>query len=177
MERNVVDPQRKTNPPIGLPFIKGVSEPLERIFKKHGIKTYHKPMNTLRQHLVHPKDPTQKEKKAGVIYEVKCETCSRLYIGETARTLGKRLEEHKKTTASAINEHCLETGHEMDWANVKIIGKEDHWMKRKIKEAIEIRRKKPSLNRDQGWDLPPIFCNLLSHDLTVSSHVTNGDQH
>ena len=169
--------QRKTHPPIGLPFIKGISEPLERIFKKHGVKIYHKPTNTLRQHLVHPKDPTHKENKTGVIYEVKCATCSRLYVGETSRTLGKRLEEHKKTTASAINEHCQNTGHQIDWKNVRILGKEDHWMKRKIKEAIEIRRKKPSLNRDQGWDLPPIFCNLLSHDLTVSSHVTNCDQH
>ena len=76
--------------------------------------------NTLRQHLVHPKDATEKEKKEGVICEVKCKTCSRLHIGEMARTLDI------KTTASAMNELCLETEHEMDWANVKIVWKEDH---------------------------------------------------
>ena len=164
----------KTKPPlIGIPYIKGISEPLERIFRKHGVAVYHKPVNTLRQQLVHPKDPTPKENKTGVIYQIRCKTCNRLYIGETARTLKTRIQEHKKTTSSAINEHQANTGHIIDWENVKIIGKEEQWMKRKIKEAIAIRRDRPSLNRDQGWDLPPIFNSLLSHDLTIGGHVTS----
>ena len=169
-QRDSITAEGKRHPPIGLPFIKGISEPLERTFRKHGVKIYHKPMNTLRQHLVHPKDSTHKLSKTGVIYEVRCRTCSRVYIGETGRSLRKRIEEHKKTTSSAIHEHYNTTGHQIDWDNVKILGRENHWLKRKIKEAIHIRCKRPSLNRDQGWDLPPIFCNLLSHD--TGSHVT-----
>ena len=167
------DGDKKKQPPIGIPYIKGISEPVQRIFNKYGVTIYHKPINTMRQLLVHPKDKTGKEKKTGVIYKIDCKTCEGTYIGETARTLGKRLEEHKKLTSSAVKEHQESTGHDIDWENVKIVGKEEHWMKRKIKEAITIRREKPSLNRDQGWDLPPIFCNLLSHDLTLGSHVTN----
>ena len=164
----------KPRPPlIGLPYIKGISEPLERTFKKYGVAVYHKPVNTVRQQLVHPKDPTPKELKSGVIYQIRCKTCNRLYVGETARTLKTRIEEHKKTTSSAIKEYQSNTGHIIDWENVKVIGKEDQWMKRKIKEAIAIRKDKPSLNRDQGWDLPPIFNSLLSHDLTLGSHVTS----
>ena len=163
----------KEQPPIGIPYIKGISEPIQRVFRKHGVSIYHKPINTIRQLLVHPKDKTNREQKTGVIYQIDCETCKGTYIGETARTLGKRLDEHKKLPSSAVKEHQESTGHNIDWKNVKIVGKEEHWMKRKIKEAITIRRVKPSLNRDQGWDLPPIFCNLLSHDLTLGSHVTN----
>ena len=144
---------------------------MERTFRKYGLAIYHKPVNTLRQQLVHPKDPTPKESKSGIIYQIRCKTCKRLYIGETARSLKTRMEEHRKTTSSAVREHQTDTGHEIDWENVKIIGKESQWMKRKIKEAIAIRRDKPSLNRDQGWDLPPIFNSLLSHDLTMGSHV------
>jgi hypothetical protein len=165
--------KKNRQPPIGLPYIRGMSEPLERIFRKHEISIYHKPVNTLRQQLVHPKDSTPKGKKTGVIYQIECQTCNRLYIGETARSLDKRLDEHRKTTTSAVNEHVKDTGHKIDWEGVKVIGKEDNWAKRKIKEAIAIRKNKPSLNRDQGWDLPPIFCSLLSHDLTLGSHVTN----
>jgi hypothetical protein len=163
---------RAKSPLIGIPYIKGVSEPLERVFRKHGVAIYHKPFNTIRQQLVHPKDPTPKDNKSGVIYQIQCKTCSRRYIGETARTLKTRIEEHKKTTSSAVNEHQTNTGHEIDWENVKVVGSEDKWMRRKIKESIAIRRDKPSLNRDQGWDLPPIFCSLLSHDLTLGGHVT-----
>ena len=83
------------------------------------------------------------------------------------------MDEHKKTASSAIREHQTNTGHVIDWENAKIIGREDHWLKRKIKEAIAIRKDKPSLNRDQGWDLPPIFNSLLSHDLTIGGHVTS----
>lgn len=51
---------------ITLQYIKGISEPLDRIFKKYDIRTYHKPFNTLRQQLVHPKDPTQKHTQKNI---------------------------------------------------------------------------------------------------------------
>ena len=74
-----------------------------------------------------------------------------------------RMVEHKKTTASATNEHCQNTGYQLDWKNVRIIKKEDQWMEWKITEAIEIRCKKSLLYRDHKCRLPLIFCNLLSH--------------
>jgi len=158
--------------PIGLPYIRGISEPLERIKKKHGIQVYHKPINTLRACLVHPKDKTDKLEKTGIVYQITCSTCKKIYIGETSRQLKKRLEEHRKTTNSAIKEHIDKTGHIIDWHSIKILDQDQNTSNRKIKEAIYIRKLKPSLNRDQGLDLPPIYHNLLSHDLTIGGHVT-----
>ena len=62
---------------------------------------------------------------------------------------------------SAVAEHCLEQGHDIKKENVKIIVREDHLWRRKIKESIEIRRRQPTMNRDQGYDLPRIYDQLL----------------
>ena len=55
-----------------------------------------KPQTTLRQVLVHPKDKVEKQKKAGVVYEIPCSQCEKVYIGETGRQLGTRITEHRK---------------------------------------------------------------------------------
>ena len=152
---------------VPLPYIQGVSERLSRVFKKHGVGVYHKPFNTIRTLLVHPKDPTPLEKKCGVVYEISCDNCPANYIGETARSLGTRVKEHlntKKDNLSAVGEHCRDTGHSVSWDNISVLCREDSTQKRKIREAIEICAGGPTLNRDSGVDLAPIYKGLLSRD-------------
>ena len=79
---------------ISLPYISKLSEQVARIFKSYNIPVYHKPINTLRSLLVHPKDRTAKAAKCGVVYDIQCPECDQHYIGETARTLGTRMKEH-----------------------------------------------------------------------------------
>ena len=45
------------------------------------------------------------------------------YIGETVRTLEKRLGEHRKQTTSANREHQSQANNEIDWEGVKILEK------------------------------------------------------
>ena len=157
---------------LPLPYVRGTSEKLARVFKKHGVRTYHKPVNTLRSLLVKPKDKTPIEKKCGVVYHITCDTCDQTYIGETARSLSTRFKEHSSTERSiltAVGEHCKNTGHSISWENIKVLSGESNYWRRKIKEAIEIRCQAPHLNRDQGMDLPPIYDTFWSCD---SRHVT-----
>ena len=109
---------------VGLPYVSGLSEHLSRVFRAQGTRTYHKPYNTLRSILVHPKDRTPTEKKTGVVYDITCNVCGEHYTGETARTLEKRMGEHQKQTTSAIREHQSQANQKIDWEGVKILDKE-----------------------------------------------------
>ena len=113
-----------------------------------------------------PKDPTPKESQCGLVYHIKCQSCEHTYIGETGRNMGVRFKEHttRKNTNSAVKEHLEATNHRCSMENVKILEREENWYKRKIKEAIMIQRHQPTLNRDKGLELPPVYSSLLSHD-------------
>ena len=82
----------KTN--VGLPYMPGISEALTRVFKAHGMDTYHRPINTIVSILVHPKDKTPDAQKCGLVYQVECPECPLTYIGETGRTLATRMKDH-----------------------------------------------------------------------------------
>ena len=73
-----------------IPYIKGTqTSPLPL-----GIRTTFRPTNTLRQLLVHPKDPVHQLERPGVVYHIPCTNCPQVYIGQTGRTLTQRLKEH-----------------------------------------------------------------------------------
>ena len=60
--------------PVSTPYISGVSEQLQRVFRYHSFPSYHKPFNTLRSPLVSAKDKTPKEKQC-VLIPQKCGGC------------------------------------------------------------------------------------------------------
>ena len=152
--------------PIGLPYVKGLSENLRRLFHANNISTYHKPINTLRSILVKPKDATPIEQQCGLVYHIKCQDCHHNYIGETGRNMGIRFKEHtiRKGTVSAVKEHLESSRHSCSLEDVRILDREEDWYRRKIKEAIMIERHHPTLNRDKGLELPAAYSSLLSHD-------------
>ena len=62
---------------------------------------------------------------------------------------------------SAVHEHCQLTGHLVDSSKTKVLATESNMLKRRIREAIEIRLQKPSLNRDNGFELANIYNTIL----------------
>ena len=75
---------------VSLPYVKGISQPLARIFKQRGVTVFHKPFNTQRRQLVRPKDTTPKQNRTGVVYEVTWKTCIKSYIGGNLKNTGKK---------------------------------------------------------------------------------------
>ncbi|XP_078580142.1 uncharacterized protein LOC144864161 [Branchiostoma floridae x Branchiostoma japonicum] len=168
---------------VTLPYIKGITEPLERIFRRHNIATAVKPKTTLRNLLVHPKDKLQDTVKTGCIYRIPCMGCDQVYIGETGRTFGCRLAEHKKEAEnikggrytrsqkkeaekeenkSAVTDHITRNNCVIDRDGAKVIDREDHRCTRWIKEAVWIRKSTPVMNRDEGgYRLSHVWDNIL----------------
>ena len=146
-----------------LPYVKGLSESMKNVGKKHGIQTYFRGGNTIKSLLMTPKDKDHITKKSGIIYRFKCNRvdCDDEYIGESSRTFGERYKEHLKTP-SPIYDHYNITGHETSIENFSIVGREDQNLIRAIKEAIYIRVNNPSLNRNIGkYHLPHIWDEVL----------------
>ena len=89
-----------------LPYVPGLSERIKRVCQPLRVKTVCRSRGTLRSALVRVKQPREDRKKKGVIYEVPCKDCECGYIGETSRTLEKRLSEHK----NGVKEHDTKNG-------------------------------------------------------------------
>ena len=58
-----------------IPYVEGLSETAERIFRIYGINTAMKPCRTLRQLLVHPKDQRTVEQTGECVYRIPCDNC------------------------------------------------------------------------------------------------------
>ena len=135
----------------------------KKLCKSKVIQVYFKGTNTLRTHLVTPKDKDPKLQKSGIIYHYKCPhiNCTEAYTGETGRALGDRVNEHLKAP-SPIYLHSNTTGHSLNLDCFNIIHKETHSSSRTIKEAMFIRVNDPLLNRNLGkYQLPHIWDSIL----------------
>ena len=68
----------------------------------------------------------------------------------------------------------MDTGHNIAWEDISVLGREGKDYPRKVREAIEIRNQQPSLNRDQGLELPALYNRVLSsRSLDQTSRTTN----
>ncbi|XP_053406480.1 uncharacterized protein LOC128559257 [Mercenaria mercenaria] len=59
--QNSATKERRVN--VGMPYIRGTSEVLVRVFKNHGVNMFHKPYNSIRSQVTRVKDQTDKLKK------------------------------------------------------------------------------------------------------------------
>ena len=132
--------------------MQGLSEQLSRTYQSHEEYLFHKPNNTIRSMLVHPMDKTPKKKVCGTIYHITCDDDTHYtYIGETKRPLSVWFKEHcKLDRPTGVGKQCNATGHSVSMDNLGVLDREQDWMKRKVKEAIHIKQRATSMNRDKG---------------------------
>ena len=93
---------------------------------------------------------------------LKCKFCSEQYVGESQQSTRTRLKEHqadarKRSKGNPIGKHMMRQvdaviGKEPVFTD-NIIVIEQALVRWKVCEAIEIRDRKPMINKNRGWRL------------------------
>ena len=90
------------------------------------------------------------------------------------------MKEHRssvlsKNMKSDLGEHVLKKiAHKIDFGSVKIIDGANNEKMRTVVEAVHIRMSQPSLNRQGGDDLPPVYTQLLGSRRRRGNHAKTG---
>lgn len=99
---------------------------LKEIYKKHKVDLVFASENKLKSLLLSTKDKIEILKKSG-IYEIKCNVCGKIYIGQTRRQVSQRYKEHcahiryNRPEKSAVAKHVLKDLHSgLTELNVKL---------------------------------------------------------
>jgi predicted GIY-YIG superfamily endonuclease len=149
-----------------LPYIQGVTDNISKVLKIKEITTSLKPLITIRQRMRSVKDPMDHRHGKG-IYKVSC-SCGKCYNGETRQLFQVRIKEHEANIknelirTSALVEHSLKTKHHVCLEDTKILEKEDHYYKRRVKEALEIIKHPNNMNRNGGLQVSNIWLPLIN---------------
>ena len=98
--------------------------------------------STIRQMLVRVKNGIPEDRRKWVIYEIPCKDCEKLYIGETGRTLKKRVSEHKRAVMkfnmnNGVAAHVHNEDHWIDWEGAKVIGQQEFYWKKSSRAATQ----------------------------------------
>lgn len=119
-----------------------ISNKVSHKLNQLGCRTISVNKNNLGKMLINNKDKTEKLDKTGV-YQLNCDDCDAIYIGQTGRNLKKRLEEHKKSIlnnvcSTGMSTHCIENNHFINLKNVELLHSEKKGRKLDMLEQLEI---------------------------------------
>ncbi|XP_055612524.1 uncharacterized protein LOC129759133 [Uranotaenia lowii] len=168
-------PERDESQRVSLPYHPPLTNSISKILSKHGLKVAYKSSNTLKDRLVSLKDKVLPEERSG-IYEIPCQNCPAVYIGQTRRKFRTRIKEHKnavdnnRSNESSVAAHASELNHHIDWGKVKFkkcVRKASHlnaWESMYITTS-----ERPLMNEDEAPIISPLF-NLLKPSFQQPDH-------
>ena len=105
------------------------------------------------------KEKIDQDLKSKIIYSVECLNCEKAYIGKTIRHFCTRKEEHRTDKDSTVFKHVQETGHEMNWEEMKILDSARDDYRLRLKEMMYINKLKPELNVQKSSQMFSLLLN------------------
>lgn len=158
-----------TSNAVVFPFVKRLSNDIQRILNDSGLKILHTVNNRLDKVIKKGKDVLPTYKRTNIVYKIACTNCDACYIGQTKRHLETRIKEHNSnikkhySNYSVISKHRTVLGHDFDWPNVTILHNEQNSKKREIGEMIFIKKHKDSINLQRDTEnLNEIYNTILN---------------
>jgi len=91
------------------------------------------------------KDVLSQMNQKNIIYKINYKNCNAFYVGQTSCKLKIRINEHKNDinknsgNLSVISEYRLQSEHDFDWNNTKILYNERYIGKRLVSEILNIK--------------------------------------
>ncbi|XP_053690925.1 uncharacterized protein LOC128739464 [Sabethes cyaneus] len=151
-----LQPQKDDVQRISMPFYPKATNPIKQRLKRHGYHVVYKSNNTLRDLLCNTKDKVPAEEKSG-IYQIECQDCPAIYIGQTRRKNKVRVKEHKaatenkRTNDSSVAMHAISSEHVINWNSAKLL-KNTETVSGVLRKAVFERngKRQPSTNSTGG---------------------------
>lgn len=144
---------------IGIPYVKGLFHKLKLMMNEYNFSLVGYASNAFHHTIFSKlKDPTPKEDKSSIVYEITCE-CGSQYIGITKQYMLTRYKQHiydanlktknlnSTKKCSALSSHLAENHHKITFDNMKIIEREPKYRKRNILEMLHIKKRNNIINK------------------------------
>jgi hypothetical protein len=134
---------------VSFTFYPKVTNQLQRIFRKYDLSLVYSNKNKLKSLLGTTKDKSSTLQKSG-IYEIECQGCNSVYVGQTRRSIHTRLKEHRShirlnqpehsSVASHVLDHMNERGsqHTVTEDSVRLLKEVNHSNRLDVHESIYI---------------------------------------
>ncbi|XP_076029167.1 uncharacterized protein LOC143018013 [Oratosquilla oratoria] len=138
---------------------------IPNMLRKFNINVVFNNKNTVRQLLINNSVNSNK----GCVYKIPCKSCNQFYVGQTAKALTTRINQHKKyvregNQSSGIFNHMNHFNHPVDWDNAKVITYNNNITERNLIECSLIKSSKGiNVNLHQGLYKLDSF---ISHEIS-----------
>lgn len=129
---------------VCLPYVAGLSESLQRIFRGLPVQLTFKSTNNLSWLFTGHKDQLLKINMSRIVFKIPCAECNFVFVDQTRKKLSVRLKElwfsiqnpHIEHLSSALSQHAFKFNHNFFFEKTKIVAKESNMKKRQILALI-----------------------------------------
>lgn len=136
--------------------------------RNYNVILSNKPSNTLFKKFNNLKDPLPLEAKTNVVYQLCCENCNNVYIGETKKKVCERVNQHvaavrNKNELSLVFKHCNENNHSINFNNPQILIQNSNVRARRFLESFFTDNNPNAFNRSMQFSeiYAPIVNKLI----------------